>query len=80
MASTGGGKEGSRWVRLGRGLRRHPQLIEGDGSLQGSPGANAAWPTKMVPDPKGKTKGPDARGPRSLPQLSPESPLRRGMK
>lgn len=52
-------------------------VFEGDPASQSSPSFPMAWPTKMVPNPKGETKT-DSRSLRSLLWLMTNRPLRKG--
>lgn len=74
----GGGEEGLGWVHPEKGGREKVPSLEGDPASQRSPGSPAAWPTKMAPNPKGKTNKSDSRGPSSSLQLLTNGPLGKG--
>lgn len=52
--------------------------LQGDPASQRSPDSHAARPTKMAPNPKGKTKKAVSRAPRSLLLLLTNKPLGKG--
>lgn len=62
----GKGEEGLGWVHPREEGREKVPSLEGDPASRRSPGSPAAWPTKLVPNPKGKTKESDSRTPSSL--------------
>lgn len=60
------------------GGREKVPSLQGDPASQRSPDSHAAWPTKMAPNPKGKTKESGSRGPSGLLQLVTNKPLGKG--